>query len=260
MRVCSFLVAVVATVGATTSAEAAPSAARLAHAGPTLTLSVASDQENAGVAFIGSFSSAHLPGGSTLYMQKQVGTARVWQDESRLRGPAGSLSIAGAAMGVHAFRLVAIHRRRLVAVSATKDLYSYGPVTMTTICRAINVPCTSGTETIGNTLYEYAGGPYAPGNTYPEWEQNGTFKADHTTCRNAVITFAFYKVPTTGRAYIRLLQGHSEPEEAATNLPTEVGTFNATFDGGSWYLSEATTNGTNVVTNGVFSCYTPTGL
>lgn len=227
---------------------------------PAASLGIPTQQVNAGTPFTITFSSTRLPSGTVLYLQKQVGTAHVWQVASKLRGTAGTATVSGALMGVHKYRLAALQRNRVVAVSAPKPLYSYGPVTMTTICRAIQIPCSSGVETIGPTLYEYAEGPNAPGNTYPEWEQNGTFKANHTTCRSATITFAFYRVPASGRAYVRLLQARSEPQEAATMSPTEVGTFNVTFDEGPWYLSNATSNGSNVVMNGTFSCYTPTGL
>ena len=232
----------------------------LAAPRPTTSLGIPTDQVTAGASFTITFSSTKLPPGTVLALQKQVGTAHVWQIAAKLRGTTGTATVSGTLIGIHEYRLEAFRKNRVIAVSAPKRLYSYGPVTMTTICRAIQIPCSSGIETIGSTLYEYAEGPNAPGNTYPEWEQNGTFKADHTTCRSAAITFAFYKVPASGRAYVRLLQASAEPQEATTMASTEVGTFDVVFDGGPWYLSNATTNGSNVVMNGTFSCYTPTGL
>jgi hypothetical protein len=236
---------------------AAPAAPAAASGGSAVSMTLPSDQATAEMPFAFSYASRRLPTGTTVYLQKQVGTAHVWQDVSRLRGTAGAATAPGRPLGVYKYRLTAVRRHKTVAVSAVQVVYSYGTVTIPTLCRALGDPCSGGTEAIGDTVFEYDEGPNAPGFTYPEFGES--FKANHTTCRSGQVSFAFFSVPKTGRAYMRLLQASAEPQEASTTDPTEIGIFNMTFDGGPWDLENASSNGSNLVISATFSCYTATG-
>jgi hypothetical protein len=220
-------------------------------------LTIPNSQVSADAPISINFSSTRLPAGTAVHIQQQVGTAHVWKTVASATGTSGSKTLAGKGMGVYEFRIVAVLHRRTLASSPPRAVYFYGPVTMTTLCTALNTPCSSGTEQIGTTVYEYAEGPNAPGFRYPEFGE--TFHDNHITCRSAVITFASDRPSSSNIAYLRLLQASSEPQEASTPGLT-VGTFDISFDSGPWYLDNSNTDGSNDVVNGTFSCYTPTGL
>jgi hypothetical protein len=228
-----------------------------AFARPALRLTPRSNQVTAGATLVLNYSSQGLPMGSRLYFQKQVGTAAIWQNVAALHSRAGIATAPGRPLGVYKYRVVVINRHRLLATSATVVVYSYGTVTLSTLCRTLNTPCSSGTEPVGTTLLEYEEGPNAPGFTYPNFGE--TLKVERSTCRSGQVRFAFYKPPKTGQAYMKLLQARAEPQEVSIASPNEVGTFAFTFAGGAWELLNASSTGGNLVISGIFSCYTATG-
>lgn len=197
-------------------------------------------------------------GHATLYLQTQVGTAHVWKTIEPLSGTRGTVTVTGRLMGIYQYRLVAKYHGRTVAASPVQRLYSYGPVSLSTVCRALGAPCSPGLLTIGDTILEYEEGPNAPGATYPIFEEG--IKAGDTTCRSGAFQFALYRFGQGGRAFMKLIQARSEPQESSTAAATEIGTLDATFDGGAWNLTVSSTTGSNVVMRGTLSCYTPTGV
>jgi hypothetical protein len=232
----------------------------LAFARPTVELTIPDNRLSANAPFKIHFSSTRLPGGSALYVQQQAGGAHGWKNVVKLGGSSGTTTVSGRPMGAYEYRITAIRRARVIAVSSAKSLYSYGNVTMTTLCGALQAPCGSGTEEIGATVFAFAAGLNAAGARYPTYET--VLSADRTTCRGAFVTFATYTPGRPGEAYLRILQdesGHEpEPNEASTSA-TKTATDYVSFNGSPWRLEDSSSDGNNDVLNATFSCYTPTG-
>jgi hypothetical protein len=232
----------------------------LAATPTTVSLTFVHGRVNADARFKIHFSSSQLPGGSALYVQRQLGHKHTWTNVDRLSGASGTALVPGVSLGVYEYRISAIRKARVIAASATKSLHSYGNLTLMTLCRALRAACHSGTEMIGATTFAFEDGLDAPGAKYPDYET--VLSANHTTCRNASIMFATYTPGRPGEAYLRLVQhesGEAEPWEASTS-PTRAATTNIEFNGGPWSLKSSSSDGDNNVMSGTFSCYTPNGL
>jgi hypothetical protein len=248
--------AAVASLSLAGVGAAAPVASAATHAKPTASLTITNDKVNAKARFAIKYSSAHLPSGSTLYLQWQVGSAHVWKRYAVLKGTSGSTSLLGQPLGKYEFRILASTKTTTVAYSSDRVLYSYGNVAMQTICSGLigSSNCQPQTEEVGSTVFTYVVSSYA--RIYPKFYS--ALQGSSTTCRSAAIGFAA-DGQQAGTVYARVEQAKINPENASTPY-NEVGKLSATFAGGAWSFDLSTTSEYGPVANGTFSCYTASGF
>jgi hypothetical protein len=240
-----------AAVGPTASAAAKPSA----------NLTFTPNKVTASKPITLKYTSAHLPAGSTLYLQWQVGTAHVWKRYAVLKGVSGTASEKGQPLGKYEFRIYVSTKTKAVTASVGRFLYSYGNVALSEICREFNgSTCQGGTIQVGDNVYSYAD-EYGVQNEYPDYDS-----FNHTTCASAHLTYAGYPPDVNGNyvTYEKVVQAKSNAVDSSAQ-PNTIGTLNVKFDGGPWIL-DVSTNVTNledsipIYLNGTFECYTSTGL
>jgi hypothetical protein len=248
---------------------ATTSASAVSH--PMLKLFVAAGgRVNAGKGFTVTYNSSGVPSGTTVFLQHQVGTAHVWKSVAARRAPSGVIHAPGITIGKYLYRLFATVGKKPVS-SAAVSLYSYGSVSLLTVCNALNnlgdvnnfgqsnAQCGSGTTQIGSGDYTYVASDTEYGDQYPTY---GWFmKAPRSTCRSATLTFADNDQPNGTTYYVQMIQSKTGPESASTP-PQTIGTFKPRLDGGSWILniSHTDSGGYTIVMNGHFSCYSISGI
>jgi hypothetical protein len=231
----------------------------LAAPKPSVTLTMVNNQVTAGQPTTIRYLGVHLPSGSTLYLQRQVGTAHVWRTTQTLHGIAGTTVISGEPMGIQHYRIVIYTKKGFVTLSATRGVYFYGNVSMLTICQTAQVGgdgCSNQTEVVGTMVLAFVTSAFTA--AYPNYStalNNGS-----TTCRAVTVEFASNDGSSiTGVSYAEILQASADAETATTPAQT-IGTLRASLNGGPWYLNTSNDNGDGVAVNGTFSCYTPTGM
>jgi len=95
----------------------------------------------------------HVPGGSRLVFQRQVGTAQVWRTILALSPHATTANLPPVSQGQHTLRLALISRGGRSIATVVHSLKVYGPVPLATLLG-------ERTETvdIGGTLFRYVAG------------------------------------------------------------------------------------------------------
>jgi hypothetical protein len=95
----------------------------------------------------------HVPGGSKLVLQRQVGTAQVWRTILTLNLRATTANLPPVSQGQHKLRLALIRRGGRSIATVVHSLKVYGPVPLATLLG-------ERTETvdIGGTLFRYVAG------------------------------------------------------------------------------------------------------
>jgi hypothetical protein len=230
---------------------------------PTVSASFPANRVTAGARFKVDYKTHDLPTGSTLFLQRQEGSAHVWKRVERLKGRAGTAEVPKVALGRWEYRIEAWKGPKPVTASAEQTLFSYGNVPYGEMCSEYGGCNGSGDVQIGDTDYSYADYHQAS-DTYPTYDEAINF-AHSTTCRSADLSFAGtgnFDGAANFTTYERLIQRSSDPE-SAVDTPTTVGHLHARFDGGPWILDFAVSRNSglypDVFFNGVFSCYTSTG-
>jgi hypothetical protein len=245
---------------------AAPAIAAPAKAHPSATFTFKSARVTANAQPTVVYSSAHLPAGSVLYLQRDFGTKHVFKNVKKLAGHAGSVAAPGVAMGRYTYRVVAVRSKKDVAVSSTRFLYSYGKVTIAQLCRRSRktefngADCETGTDQVGSAVYNYVARD-EDGNDGPN--QDAAIQAQDSSCRSASITEAVsnddaQNEGTTSQS-VQLTQSAADAL-SATSVVGSIGTFSGHISSGSWDLEFYTDTGdVDVDFNGSLQCWSASG-
>ncbi len=213
------------------------------------------------------YSAAGLPRGSALYLQRQAGTAHAWQQVRRLRGLSGRVIAPGVPLGQYAYRVEAKRGRRSLKASRVRKLYSYGSVSIGTLCsnskvvdNAGNGCPYSGSTQVGSHIFQYKILVNNNGSSvYPNFYQLIQFPA--TTCRSISITFGMPADSSQSgdTAYIETVEQTKDPAVASAGFGS-LATFRAQLDGHPWFLENAATSTNDgIAINATASCYTRSG-
>jgi hypothetical protein len=244
----------------------AMSLAAAATTGPTGKLTFATNRVNSGAPVAFRYHFTNVVPGSTLHVQRQFGTAKVWENIALFKlhtdQDQGQGTFPELPQGSFAYRVFITHNDKWVWYGGKPEVYSYADVSFGVICDGMTGSnCGSGTGQVGSTVFSYVADPLVPAR-YPQYNQFGS--QSHTTCRSGIISFAGDF--TSGIAYAEVLRSDADAQVASAAAGT-IGALHATFDGGAWILDLSTSQGTDftggansVWVNGVFDCYTPTGL
>lgn len=216
------------------------------------------------------YSAVGLPVGAELTLERQVGTAHVWRYVERLHGSSGSANAPRVAQGRYVYRILATSHGKPLVSSRWTVVFSYGAVSLSTLCGANNSPlqfsvfgCQSGTEQVGTSVFPYAA--VLASAVYPQWWNDAMDFTAPTTCRSGRFSFAEESSLASYPTYLRLAQQTMDPQ-SATALPDNVGYLAVHFDGHPWALDAATGEsdglgaGMNVYLNATFDCWTATGF
>jgi hypothetical protein len=146
IRRSSAWIAIAAALPLTGVAAVAPMAS--ASTKPTASLTFSPNKVTAKADLEVKYTSAHVPAGSTLYLQWQVGSAHVWKRYATLKGTSGTASERGVPQGRDEFRIHVATKKKAVTTSRQRALYSYANVPMLTICKVAwtTKPCQTGTD------------------------------------------------------------------------------------------------------------------
>ena len=234
-----------------------------ASAKETVTLTIPSNHVTANKTFQIKYSSAHVPAGAILMLQRQFGSAHVWKRIKKLAGTKGTAYAPTVAMGKYAYRIYVSkpHKPYVIAkTSGGRTVYSYGSVPLSAICNIPSVlqsgSCGLATAQVGTTVFAYE--IWARGASYPSYAE--ALSVPKTTCRSVTLYFAQVDPLAPEAAYVQLVQSASDPQTASTPS-NAVGTTTARLDGGPWILDVAVGGGTDAVgLNGTFNCYTTSGF
>lgn len=254
----------IATIFLSTVLLFVPSSYSGASTQPLLQLTIPVSTLNAGSQPSITYSSNGLAKGSSLYLQRQFGTAKVWKSVLKLTESAGTATAPSLPMGAYSYRLFAVNRRNSWT-SPIVGVFVYGEVPLSSICNTENEDygtgdCASPSATvqIGGNLFEYAieqnwGLEAQP----PSWSDPFSFPKN--TCNQLVITYGLSNSDnSTDTANLEVIQTTLDPEYSSTPYG-QLGTFTAELDGGPWNLEANTTSGATVYENGYAMCYTSSG-
>ncbi len=239
-------------------------------ASPRVLFTIPHNHVTADHAFVVSYKALDAPAGIVLDLQEQESAAHIWLSIGKLKGTSGSFRAPGEPIGQWIYRVVAVKDAHVLAVSLGRALYSYGAVSMATICEE---RCTgSGTEVVGTHVFTYVvsnrgsnsesfsdrSHTSTTDDRYPAF--TGFYHANTTSCRSAVLDFASATPKgDTGDSRAEVLQSTTNPEVASVG-PNKIGILHATFDGGPWYLEGSDALGFVLLLNGTWSCYTSSGF
>lgn len=214
--------------------------------------------------------STNVPKGSTIEVQREFGTANFWRTVLVVQGrSAVSHSIPPLQMGKYEFRVIAIKGHTTeAALSHTKTVFSYGPVSLSNLCNAPNSSggyriggsgCAPGTIQVAGKLFQYAFiGNYnalRPPNT------GAIMSFSATTCDSISLQFSLgqgQQASAGDVAFAEVVQTKSDLQSASAPLGT-VGTLNASLDGGPFNINNSATNGDEVYWAGSAMCWSATG-
>lgn len=213
------------------------------------------------------YTSANLPSGSQLALQRQFGTARVWKNVILLKGHSGTTSAPKVQMGRYRYRIRVFRNRATVVLSGTKLLYSFGKIPLTNICNDGNSNsnvsvsdangCQTQTVQVNGMVFTYLidDNPPAP----PNYDQDITFGVN-TTCRSVTFQFSMNNnAAPSDTANIELVQSASDPQKKSVGFGQIAYAF-FHFDGGPWDLDLSDTNFDGEFVNGHLSCWSASGL
>ncbi len=203
----------------------------------------------------------HVPGGSKLVFQRQVGTAQIWRTILTLSPHAATANLPPATQGLHPLRLALIDRGGRSIASVVHSLRVYGPVPLATLLG-------EHTETvdIGGTLFRYVAGLNGFFRGYNGSENCGVasptcevFKLVGSTCRLLALQLATQTDASDATPPSVTIASESAdpvnvqvPLNASTEVHAEVvGDVELTYErqgaAGTLYV------------NGTANCYTPSG-
>ncbi len=259
----------VVTVSALAIGQAAPAVAGpvAANAKPRVSFSFQNNRINSSQHPVVRYSSAHLPSGTKLELQRQFGTARVWKDVIALKGTSGRATAPRVQMGKYRYRIKAYRRGKTVVFSPNGILYAYARIPLSNICNDQNnnsnvnlrgTDCSTQTVQVGSSVFVYLIEDNPPGP--PNYDQDITF-GTNTSCRTISFQFSLDNNASSSSdtANIELVQTASDAQSASVGT-SQIGNAYFKLDGGPWDLDLSDTNGDSEFVNGYASCYTPGGL
>jgi hypothetical protein len=255
MRKLAFAAAALGVFSLVSFAASAAQAAVPASTHPTATFTFKHSKVDRNVKPVLTYSTSHLPTRSVIYLQRQFGTAHVWENVEKLKAAKGTTTAPGVPMGKYGYRIRVLHKGKAIAYSHIRYLYSYAKVQISALCADYyGGSCGSQTVQIGQTIFTYVMDNCC--STYPSYQTDLQFNT--TSCDALTVTFATQDTSSGARAYVEVIQSRSDPQYGSTPIAT-IGTFHAKLDGGPFYLESSETNGDDVYENGSASCYTPSG-
>jgi hypothetical protein len=232
---------------------------------PTASLTFSSNRVDVSTRIRFSYSAKHLPGGASLYLQRDFGTQHVFRNIEKLASRGSTGSAPGLTMGQFRYRIVIARKRLIVGASGTRPVYAYGPVTASQLCHEsdlsandMNWPwgCYPTTIQVGSTVYAAATVDQNE-NTTPTGP--ATVTATKTSCRSASITFAAPNSEQFSTIGVQLTQSAADPQSATASYG-QVGTLSASITSPDWDLEIWTDTGAyDVYWDAVFNCWSASG-
>lgn len=213
-------------------------------------------------------SAKKLPARTTLYVQRQFGTKRIYKNITKAPTN-GTVTLPGVPIGKYAYRVVAVkkvsrHGTKTVAVSRARVLYSYGPVSVAQLCQRTQHTsfgsCSTGTDTVGSQVFSYSA--YNNARSGPDGSPGVI--AQQSSCRSAHLEFAVGNdsadddVSTVGVA----LYQEGADMLTATSPSRQVGVADFPIGSPAWNLvfwTETESGWPRVRWRGTLSCYTTSG-
>ncbi len=204
------------------------------------------------------YSTKNLPAKSVIYLQRQFGTAHVWENVEKLKAAAGTVTAPADEMGKYEYRVRVTQGSKVVVTSTTHPLYSYGSVVLNAFCNESEAGYCGSPQTvqIGQTIFTYSVESYEP-NSYPNYTD--VLELNSTSCNSITVRFATNDTTSGDFAYEEVIQARSDAQYGKVGVDA-IGTFHASLDGGPFYLEDSETVGDSIFMNGSASCYTPSGL
>jgi hypothetical protein len=253
--------------GAVTATLAAPASPAVAapDAAPSVHVAFAHTWVTAHASLAFTVSSAHLPSGTTLSLQRYFSRTHRFQDVKSLNAHNGSFTTAGLGLGHYEFQVVARRHKRVVATSNVDNIYSFGVITATQLCKSSKSAkfagtCTDNTIQVGTEVYEYEviGGQ---GNRKPNGDPD--VQAIRSTCRSVSLTYA---VSNTEQSHDRVTKFGSSltqagvAEQSASAAPGAIASTRFRIRSKDWDLEFWSNTGDDVFWTGRFSCWTKNGF
>jgi hypothetical protein len=252
---------------------AIPSSAQAATRG-TVAWSFTTSKVSAGTGIGVTYQPSGIQPGSLLTFERQFGTAKVWKAVANFHVSSSSSSTAtlpGDPLGAYEYRVQVTTGHRITALTHDRPLYSYGSVTLLTLCnegsdRSMN--CSPGTVQLSNsTLYNYQ----ASDSVDPDASPGQTdFAFGATSCRSGsldiVVGFPSDQDPAFPGSSVTTQVAQSASDPQLITVPdSSQQTFDFNLDGGpfdldSWYTTNGQDNWENIYVSGTFNCYTLNGL
>lgn len=203
------------------------------------------------------YSTQHLPRGSAIYLQWQVGTAHAWRNVERLRKNSGAATARGVSIGKWEYRIHVVRNGKTVVTSRQRPLYAYGTVSYARLCAIWQEgSCFTQDVQIGDT--DFTAHWSISNVSYPSF---ATILQYHSTsCRSLDIQYADDDSSNSAdQEYIQLVQSRS-PLQSSQGPVQTVNTFKATLDGGPFILEASEDfDLATVWINGSANCYTSNG-
>jgi hypothetical protein len=262
----------VAAAAALALSVAAPAAAAghatgKAEAKPRVSFSFKHNRITSSTKPVITYTSAHLPSGAKLELQRTFGTAKVWKDVTALSGHSGTKTIPAVQLGRYSYRVKVYKKGKTVVLSAAKLLYSYGRVTLANLCNEENENiqvddtdnCDPQTVQVGTHIFTYLIEDEPPGWTDTDTDVKVSGQA---SCRSISIQFALdNNADTSDVAYVQVIQSTADPQNASV-AQGSIGNAYFTLSGSAWYLNLATSNAynDNEYVNAYLSCWSASGL
>lgn len=253
MRRVTAVIAMFVMICAAAIAAEAGSAGAAARPGATLAPVATKITANTSPHF--RYGGVNLPRTAKLFLQRQFGSARVWRTVVNLVGHSGTVVAPKVPLGAYYYRNVASNNGRLIAVSGTKTIFSYGRVPLARICAVYNgYTCDSGTTEVGSTIFAYAWNEYT--DSYPGYYSFASYT--RTSCRSLNVQFINAQQGYGERTYLKLQQAYSDPVVRSVG-DGAISTLSAYLDGGPFYVDASNTDGDDIQLAGSLSCYTAYG-
>jgi hypothetical protein len=227
-----------------------------AKARPTASFTFVHDKVDAGKRPSLKYTTAHLPKGSAIFLQRQFGFGQVWKNVEHLPRAAGTTTAPAVPMGKYEYRIRVVAHSKQVTVSKTHPLFSYGRVSYTDLCKSATFGgCQSGAVQIGNTAFTYAA--ENDPSSFPSYTE--TLSDNKTSCSSITVNWGDANTNTSERSYVKIIQSATDPQKSSTPNGT-LGKLVAKLDGGPFFLDDSSDSGSDFVyLNGSALCYTGTG-
>lgn len=235
-----------------------------AYPEPSVRLGIPNPRVTAGKSFEITYSASRLPSGSVAFLERRSASGHAWSRIKRLPGIAGRSAAPAVPMGWYDYRIAVWKPSRpgaLLAASPERSVYSYGNVSLETIClvaedsstAVLGGGCDGGAAQIGNDLFAYtATGGYAQ---YPAWSR--FLETSRTTCRSLTLRFSGVQADANTQ-YLKATQAAGDPQITSTP-PDTVGTLHMALNGRELVIASASSDGGYALLSGSFSCYSATG-
>lgn len=202
-----------------------------------------------------SYRTVNLPASAFVALQRQFGTAHVWQRVKVLNPRPGTHINYGPPVeaGLYAYRIRVSLYGRTITTSPVHHVWSYGTISLAAMCAAIDGGgCQPGYEQVGSTVFNYVMA-ISSGSGFQQ-----AAAMSRTSCRSMTLQFASSN-PDNQASDLQVLQSASDPEYGSTPVDV-IGSHTFALDGGSWILNAKTTlYSSEIYLNGAASCYTAEG-